>query len=160
MKNATETKKNQNGSPVVASRKNATMKNITESSLIALGTPFINTLAAQYQLPELRGIGFTNSKQLPDGVVLKTDEISVEPTGQLSCIVKAMTVRVEISSTTDGKHVRGSIHYSYSHHSGGSNCSNQDFVIVTESYLGERVYTGTISERLACAYQNQISQAA
>lgn len=112
-------------------------------------------MAARYHLPELNAANFVVSKVDGDFCCVKTEEIDVVPTGQMAGIVKSMTVRVELGS--NGTHTRGSIHYRYEHHSGGSNGCEQVFVVVTESrYGGERTeYVGEISERLAYAYENQ-----
>lgn len=130
-----------------------------ESTLVEFGGQFIKTLSAQYQLPELRGLGFESSKIDDEFFLIKTPQVDVEPTGQLACIVKRLSVYVEMSSTEDGKHIRGTIHYRYQHHNGGSNGSEQSFTIVTESRYSEPVYAGAISERLAYSYQNQLSPA-
>lgn len=134
------------------------MRQMKEQDLIKIGGKFINALAAQFQLPEARNAAFAESKATEHGITIKTAEIEVEPTGQIAAIVKSLSVRFEVSASLDGAHIRGTIHYSYGHHSLGSNGSDQRFIIVTEERYGsDQEFVGTISEHVAYRHEQKLA---
>lgn len=155
--NATTETTKEAGSP--ASRpasSNATMKN-----LIEIADRFKAELAAEYSLPEVAAAKFGAVKEhASNGRIwfhAETGHIEVSPTGQMAGIVNHMTVNVSVGS--DGTSTRGVLKYSYTHHSLGSNGSEQCFEIVVEDRYGRGAeYLGKVSERLAYAYLQKLHE--
>lgn len=134
------------------------MRQMKEQDLIKIGGKFINSVSAQFQLPEARNAAFSESKSSEHGITIKTSEIEVEPTGQLAGIVKNLSVKFEVSASLDGAHIRGSVYYSYGHHSLGSNGNEQRFVIVTEERYGNGMeFVGLISEQIAYRQEQKLA---
>lgn len=124
-------------------------------TLTPIAESFANALAAQYDLPEVRYAKFQVQQETVSVLSLTSGRIPIGPRGQLACIVKDLSVQIDVHATQDGKWISGVINYSYSHHSGGSNGSDHRFVIVTESrYAKSPTYAGMLDEALCRQNEN------
>ncbi len=111
----------------------------------------IKDLAARYDLPELLTAPITLTEP-KEGTTSHSVNVQAVPRGQIAAIVSKMTATVTVFFEAGGK-LSARIGLSYSHHSGGSNGSNNDFIIVTrDNYHDGRTYEGMISVALLHSY--------
>jgi hypothetical protein len=121
--------------------------------LATISAAFITDMAHKYSIPELltarrvvSGDHDAITRRYGAGVVHASTE--AQPTGQLSSIVRKLSVAVVVYADPDVKNLyHGSIELSYEHHQGGTNGKTTNFYISVESRIGQEVsYLGAIEK--------------
>lgn len=133
------------------------------TNLEKIAAAFITDMANKYALPELlsaRRLPISESEQMSkrytdDGMFATVD---VQPSGQLSAIVRSLSVTVIVQADTFVKHLyHGTIKFSYDHHSGGSNGSSTNLVIAVERSFGSvETYLGALENNAFAAVRQHL----
>ena len=109
-------------------------------------------VAVLFDMPEIAAAPLTE----PAGGGFKV-EVDIRPTGQMRALVKSLSARVEMNDAPDetgNYYIRASL--SYSHHDGGSNGKDANFVVMVEDMFGAKVLRHIVPAHVYMHVQHQV----